>query len=102
MGLTLRRRFIKTGELYSVIGLAVSREHIYGRTRGSIPNSGTIGRAGLNGRDIDQNFIKAGDSPIGIAVDSQHVYWTHRVVHETHAERTSRMRSAGPTSMVRT
>ena len=75
--------FIKTGKAYSVIGLAVSGEHIYWTTSGLGPNRGTIGRANLIGHNLDDSFIEAGDSPIGIAVDSQHIYWTHRVVHET-------------------
>ena len=36
----------------------------------------TIGRASLDGTQVDQNFIAAPGAPVGIAVDDQHVYWS--------------------------
>ena len=38
---------------------------------------GTIGRADLDGTGVDQSFINTASSPLGVAVDSGHVYWTH-------------------------
>jgi hypothetical protein len=40
-------------------------------------NSGTFGRANLDGSGVDQSFILAapGAIPYGVAVDSAHVYW---------------------------
>src|SRR5581483_10696026 len=77
-GSDVNERFVKTGDEYGVIGVAVDRKHIYWTASGLDPNSGTIGRANLDGTRIEKRFIKAGDSPIGIAVDGQHIYWTHR------------------------
>ena len=37
--------------------------------------SGTIGRANLDGSGVDQSFITG--AQVGVAVDSQHVYWTN-------------------------
>ena len=81
-GSDVDERFIKTGNEYGVIGVAVDHDHIYWTASGFDPNSGTIGRANLDGTHIEKRFIKAGDSPIGIAVDGQHIYWTHRYWHE--------------------
>jgi streptogramin lyase len=40
---------------------------------------GTIGRANLDGTGADQSFITSGfgSTPIGVAVDGSHVYWTN-------------------------
>ena len=40
-------------------------------------NSGTIGRANLDGSGIDQAFISGADEPVGLAVDDAHVYWAN-------------------------
>jgi streptogramin lyase len=39
--------------------------------------SGTIGRANLDGSSPVQGFIGGGSGPIGVAVDARHVYWTN-------------------------
>ena len=39
-------------------------------------DKGTIGRANLDGSGVDRSFIATASSPIGVAVDSGHVYWT--------------------------
>jgi streptogramin lyase len=39
--------------------------------------SGSIGRANLDGTNPDGAFIGGGSQPIGVAVDGQHVYWTN-------------------------
>ena len=39
-------------------------------------NSGTIGRANLDGSGANQSFITGAGQPVGMAVDADHVYWT--------------------------
>ena len=53
--------------------MAVDGQHIYW------VNSlrGTIGRANLDGTDVDENFIIGAHLPAGVAVDGRHVYWTN-------------------------
>jgi virginiamycin B lyase len=42
-------------------------------------NTGTIGRANLDGSGADQSFISGASYPSGVAVDAGHVYWTNFV-----------------------
>ena len=73
-------------------GVAVDAEHVYWANvppsglasanqripPSSPPYQGTIGRANLDGSDVDQNFIPdAGFSPLGVAVDARHIYWVY-------------------------
>jgi len=51
-------------------GVALDGGYVYWANYGS----GTIGRANLDGSRVDRHFIKAGDSPAGLAVDGRHVY----------------------------
>jgi virginiamycin B lyase len=54
------------------IGVAVDGQHIYWTT------AGAVGRAELNGTEVDLHFIAAGDSnAYGVAVDGQHLYWAN-------------------------
>jgi sugar lactone lactonase YvrE len=54
-------------------GIAVSGRYVYWANYAS----GTIARARLDGSDVGQRFVKAGDeySIVGIAVDGEHIYW---------------------------
>jgi sugar lactone lactonase YvrE len=38
---------------------------------------GSIGRADLDGQNVNQSFITGVSIPIGIAVDSSHIYWAN-------------------------
>ena len=38
-------------------------------------SNGTIGRANLDGTNVNSSFITGADNPISIAVDAGHVYW---------------------------
>lgn len=77
-GSEVNEGFIDTGDVYSVIGIAVDDHHIFWADSSYDPNKSTIGRASLDGSHIVKDFIKAGDEPVGIAVDAHHIYWTHR------------------------
>ena len=39
--------------------------------------TGTIGRAKLNGTDVDQRFIPGAHAPVGVAVGSSYIYWAN-------------------------
>jgi virginiamycin B lyase len=40
----------------------------------------TVGRADLGGTGVTQSFMSAPNSPTGVAVDDQHLYWTNPAV----------------------
>ncbi len=52
-------------------GVAVGGGHIYWAS------GSTIGRANLNGTEVEPNFITNLTTPCGVAVDSAHIYWTN-------------------------
>jgi hypothetical protein len=63
-------------------GVAVDSGHVYwtntgyDRTVTPVYSGTTIGRANLDGSAPDQSFITGtGTGPLGVAVDSAHVYW---------------------------
>ena len=53
-------------------GVAVDSGHIYWSNQDV---GGTIGRADLDGTNVDQNFITGLSYPYGIAVGFGYVYW---------------------------
>jgi virginiamycin B lyase len=40
-------------------------------------DGGTIGRANLDGTEVNQSFIGGANSPIGVAVNGTHIYWAN-------------------------
>ena len=101
--------FIST-RTYAGNAMAVDDAHIYWVSKVSDPsptnpfgqpNTGTIGRANLDGTGVDPDFISGIGYPRGVAVDGAHVYWddTHPTVTPTGACPTSR--SGAPTSTAR-
>ena len=59
-------------------GIAVDGQHIYWADE--VWQGGSIGRADLNGANINQSLlIIGGGTEWGVAVDAQHLYWTWSV-----------------------
>jgi hypothetical protein len=61
-------------------GVAVGGGYIYWTNRGTAggsPCGGSIGRANLDGTDVDQNFIEDVDGPTGITVNGAYLYWSN-------------------------
>jgi virginiamycin B lyase len=54
--------------------IAVDGGHIYWTT-----SFGSIGRADLNGGNLNGNFILGAFGAKGVAVDGTHIYWTNTV-----------------------
>jgi hypothetical protein len=54
-------------------GLAIDGHYIYWSNFGS----NTIGRANLDGSDVDQDFIAGASSPDGVVVNGQYIYWSN-------------------------
>jgi virginiamycin B lyase len=53
--------------------VTVSSRHIYWTNE----HGGAIGRANLNGTDVNQRFITGASSPTALAVSSHYIYWTN-------------------------
>jgi Ca2+-binding RTX toxin-like protein len=53
-------------------GVAVDSAHIYWTS-----NDGTIGRANLDGTNVNQNFITGAEFPGAVAVNDRFIYWTN-------------------------
>src|SRR5262245_5390082 len=52
-------------------GQAVVSRHVYWVNG----HAGTIGRANVDGTGADESFITGAGYPVGVAVDSNYVYW---------------------------
>ena len=44
---------------------------------GAPDGSGTIGRARLNGTDVDQKFITGASTPVGVTAAGGYLYWAN-------------------------
>ncbi len=68
-----------TGAGASRGAVAVDAQYVYWTsiTGSSAPFVGTIGRANLNGTGPTPNFITGADDPLGLAVDSDSIYWSN-------------------------
>ena len=66
----MEQNFIPTAG--GAFGIAVDGQHIYwaNNMQGS-----TIGRADLDGGNVDNSFIPGATDPEGVAVDGSHIYW---------------------------
>ena len=58
----------------TLIGSSGATRHVYW---GNSTFPGTIGRADLDGQNVNQGFITGTAIPFGVAVDGSHVYWTN-------------------------
>ncbi len=54
-------------------GLAVDSSHLYWADE----FNNRIGRAGLDGKNREDDFIDGADKPCGVAIDAGHVYWAN-------------------------
>jgi streptogramin lyase len=61
-----------TKETFSFLLSQACGRHVYWTT-----GTQTIARADLNGQNVNLSFITGASDPIGVAVDSSHVYWTN-------------------------
>jgi hypothetical protein len=61
---------------YGPDGVAVDQSHVYWAN----PGGESIGRANLDGTDVDQRFISTDGNPRGVAVDGSHVYWVNNAM----------------------
>jgi hypothetical protein len=63
-----------SGLTTSPCGVAVDASHVYWASG----NSGsTVGRADLDGSNVNESFVTAALGPCGVAVDAAHVYWAN-------------------------
>ena len=53
--------------------MAVDSRHIYWASN----QNHTIGRADLDGQNVNQSFITGASYPEWVAVDSRYIYWTN-------------------------
>ena len=87
-GTGVEREFIRFD--YTVGGVAVDDNYIYWREGSPVAISfpgGAIGRAGIEGSDVDPDFIPTtplGTPGGGLAVDVEHVYWLNAVGDPNH------------------
>jgi hypothetical protein len=65
------RKLFSVGKGFEIGGLAVNGEHIYWANT----DKGTIGRASLNGTNVELSFLTGLASPIGLALGQKHLYW---------------------------
>ena len=57
---------------------AAGSPHVYWTNHGPGPiPPGTIGQANVDGSGVNQSFISDPTTPLGIAVDSNHIYWAN-------------------------
>jgi virginiamycin B lyase len=69
-GSGLNTTFVRGGSP-SVCGVAVDAAHLYWTNL----ENGRIGRANLDGTQVNQSFIAGATSPCGVAADGAHIYW---------------------------
>jgi len=75
-GSGVNQSFIAGANTNLPYGVAIDGQHIYWCNSAA----NTIGRANLDGTGVKQSFIPGADAPHGVAVDSQHVELSHRMV----------------------
>ena len=66
--------FISTDPNTNPTGVAVDSGHIYWS---NWADTGSIGRANLDGTGVNQNFISDAAKPVGVEVDSNDIYWSN-------------------------
>ncbi len=57
-------------------GVAVDADHVYWVNPSDTHSSGSIGRANLDGTNVDQTYVRFSvGNACGVAVDSRYIYW---------------------------
>jgi virginiamycin B lyase len=80
-GTAVNQKFI-TGASFPSVVLVLGR-YLYWANTGPLPNgagtigAGTIGRARLNGTDVNQKFITGASQPVGLTAAHGYLYWTN-------------------------
>jgi hypothetical protein len=69
----LRRLIIPLALVFSLLFAASAHAYVYWADFGS----GTIGRANVDGSNVEDGFITTGGHPIAVAVTSSHIYWAN-------------------------
>jgi virginiamycin B lyase len=88
-GTDVNQKFI-TGASFPSVVLVFGR-YLYWANTGPLPNgagtigAGTIGRARLNGTDVNQKFITGASQPVGLTAAHGSLYWTNHTGWIGHA-----------------
>ena len=75
------RRVWATGAILALLAMllalpSAADAYLYWATG---PTKISVGRANNDGTNMKASFVTGGNKPFGVAVDSQHVYWTDNV-----------------------
>jgi hypothetical protein len=69
--------------LLNPCGVAVDGEYVYWANMAGSAPQGKIGRAKLDGSEVDNELVKGAENPCGIAVNATHVFWANGGVSGT-------------------
>lgn len=70
-------RLVLAGCAVALVMASGARAEIYWANYGANATGTTIGRANLDGSNVNQSFITGAAGPVGIAIDGTHIYWSN-------------------------